>query len=85
MFISIEEIFLLGWWKLKQQHCTTIKYLHHNTIKQMSGIKLSNDNNAGVTVRELTRLERIGAHSHIRGLGLDGKSFFFWLFGMLIS
>jgi len=23
------------------------------------------------TVRELTRLERIGAHSHIRGLGLD--------------
>ncbi len=22
-------------------------------------------------VRELTRLERIGAHSHIRGLGLD--------------
>jgi len=25
----------------------------------------------GVTVRELTRLERIGAHSHIRGLGLD--------------
>ena len=23
------------------------------------------------TVRELTRLERIGAHSHIRGLGLN--------------
>ena len=42
----------------------------------MSGIKLSNDASsgggaAGVTVRELTRLERIGAHSHIRGLGLD--------------
>lgn len=40
----------------------------------MSGIKLSGDTNAssgGVTVRELTRLERIGAHSHIRGLGLD--------------
>ena len=46
----------------------------------MSGIKLSNDNNAGVTVRELTRLERIGAHSHIRGLGLDGKSFFLLAF-----
>jgi RuvB-like protein 2 len=25
----------------------------------------------GTTARELTRLERIGAHSHIRGLGLD--------------
>ena len=38
----------------------------------MSEIKLSADTNAsGVTVRELTRLERIGAHSHIRGLGLD--------------
>ena len=48
----------------------------------MSGIKLSNDNNAGVTVRELTRLERIGAHSHIRGLGLDGKFFFFWLMAL---
>ena len=30
-------------------------------------IKLSNN----AEVRELTRLERIGAHSHIRGLGLD--------------
>jgi RuvB-like protein 2 len=44
----------------------------------MSGIKLSGDNNGttssssgGMTVREMTRLERIGAHSHIRGLGLD--------------
>jgi hypothetical protein len=43
----------------------------------MSGIKLSSgDDNGGmtsggVTVREMTRLERIGAHSHIRGLGLD--------------
>jgi RuvB-like protein 2 len=27
--------------------------------------------NEGGTERELTRLERIGAHSHIRGLGLD--------------
>lgn len=42
-----------------------------------ANIKLSSsDNNAttntnGITVRELTRLERIGAHSHIRGLGLD--------------
>ena len=36
-------------------------------------VKLSADAAAGgsVTVRELTRLERIGAHSHIRGLGLD--------------
>ena len=42
----------------------------------MSGIKLSSEPTStgvsgGVTVRELTRLERIGAHSHIRGLGLD--------------
>jgi DNA helicase TIP49 (TBP-interacting protein) len=44
----------------------------------MSGIRLSSDENGGiassgggVTVREMTRLERIGAHSHIRGLGLD--------------
>mmetsp|Transcript_4731 Transcript_4731/g.7722 ORF Transcript_4731/g.7722 Transcript_4731/m.7722 type:complete len:497 (+) Transcript_4731:81-1571(+) len=41
----------------------------------MSGIKLSNDptsnSSGGMTVREMTRLERIGAHSHIRGLGLD--------------
>lgn len=39
----------------------------------MSEIKLSGAGQAsgGVTVRELTRLERIGAHSHIRGLGLD--------------
>ena len=41
-----------------------------------ANIKLSSDNNNttntnGITVRELTRLERIGAHSHIRGLGLD--------------
>mmetsp|Transcript_27169 Transcript_27169/g.38934 ORF Transcript_27169/g.38934 Transcript_27169/m.38934 type:complete len:501 (+) Transcript_27169:131-1633(+) len=38
------------------------------------GIQFSSSS-AGVggttTVRELTRLERIGAHSHIRGLGLD--------------
>ena len=27
--------------------------------------------NAGSEVREVTRIERIGAHSHIRGLGLD--------------
>jgi RuvB-like protein 2 len=27
--------------------------------------------NLTTTVRELTRLERIGAHSHIRGLGLN--------------
>jgi len=37
----------------------------------MSNIKLSNEGNDGTTVRELTRLERIGAHSHIRGLGLN--------------
>ncbi|KAL9188176.1 hypothetical protein ACHAXT_006554 [Thalassiosira profunda] len=41
----------------------------------MSGIKLSGDaggaSSGGATVRELTRLERIGAHSHVRGLGLD--------------
>ena len=43
----------------------------------MSGIKISSENGGGAmgggttTVRELTRLERIGAHSHIRGLGLD--------------
>mmetsp|Transcript_25038 Transcript_25038/g.40587 ORF Transcript_25038/g.40587 Transcript_25038/m.40587 type:complete len:497 (+) Transcript_25038:81-1571(+) len=41
----------------------------------MSGIKLSNDltstSSGGMTVREMPRLERIGAHSHIRGLGLD--------------
>ncbi len=42
----------------------------------MSGIKLTSGENGGiasggVTVREMTRLERIGAHSHIRGLGLD--------------
>lgn len=41
----------------------------------MSGIKLSGESNGtssgGMTVREMTRLERIGAHSHIRGLGLD--------------
>ncbi len=39
-----------------------------------SGIKLGNSSSSeggGVSVRELTRLERIGAHSHIRGLGLD--------------
>jgi len=34
----------------------------------MSGIQIAS---ANTTVRELTRLERIGAHSHIRGLGLD--------------
>ena len=38
-----------------------------------SSIKLSSNNNNSnnASVRELTRLERIGAHSHIRGLGLD--------------
>ena len=38
-----------------------------------SSIKLTSNNNSSssTTVRELTRLERIGAHSHIRGLGLD--------------
>lgn len=39
-----------------------------------STIKLTNNNNSNsnnTSVRELTRLERIGAHSHIRGLGLD--------------
>jgi hypothetical protein len=36
------------------------------------GINLSSSSSAGATtVREMTRLERIGAHSHIRGLGLD--------------
>ncbi|KAL7425695.1 hypothetical protein ACHAXH_000103, partial [Discostella pseudostelligera] len=37
-------------------------------------IKLSGGESSSsgvVSVRELTRLERIGAHSHIRGLGLD--------------
>jgi RuvB-like protein 2 len=34
----------------------------------MSDVQLTKRN---TTVRELTRLERIGAHSHIRGLGLD--------------
>ena len=46
----------------------------------MSGINFLNNDasstgGSGVggstTVRELTRLERIGAHSHIRGLGLN--------------
>lgn len=32
----------------------------------MTDVKLS-----GKEVRDLTRIERIGAHSHIRGLGLD--------------
>jgi len=36
----------------------------------MSDIKLTNTTSSA-EVRELTRLERIGAHSHIRGLGLD--------------
>mmetsp|Transcript_16292 Transcript_16292/g.23211 ORF Transcript_16292/g.23211 Transcript_16292/m.23211 type:complete len:511 (-) Transcript_16292:392-1924(-) len=37
-----------------------------------STIKISNNTtSSSTTVRELTRLERIGAHSHIRGLGLD--------------
>lgn len=31
----------------------------------MSGVKLTAD------VKDLARLERVGAHSHIRGLGLD--------------
>ena len=35
--------------------------------QRMTTINLNND----ITVRELTRLERIGAHSHIRGLGLN--------------
>jgi len=34
----------------------------------MSNIKITDPN---TSVREITRLERIGAHSHIRGLGLD--------------
>ena len=47
-----------------------------NGTNKMSGIKLSGDSSGttttgGMTVREMTRLERIGAHSHIRGLGLD--------------
>ena len=37
----------------------------------MSDIKLSSASATSSSVRELTRLERIGAHSHIRGLGLD--------------
>lgn len=37
----------------------------------MNDIKLKADAGGSTTVRELTRLERIGAHSHIRGLGLD--------------
>jgi len=43
------------------------------TLSTMSsGINLSSSSSAGATtVREMTRLERIGAHSHIRGLGLD--------------
>ena len=37
-----------------------------------SGINLlSSSSVSATTVREITRLERIGAHSHIRGLGLD--------------
>jgi len=36
----------------------------------MSDIQLTNSTSTA-EVRELTRLERIGAHSHIRGLGLD--------------
>lgn len=43
-------------------------------MSSADGIQFSSSS-AGVggttTVRELTRLERIGAHSHIRGLGLD--------------
>ena len=45
-----------------------------STNAQAMSVKLSVDAAAGggtVSVRELTRLERIGAHSHIRGLGLD--------------
>jgi hypothetical protein len=34
-------------------------------------IQWSQSYGPNTTVRELTRLERIGAHSHIRGLGLD--------------
>lgn len=30
-----------------------------------------NVSSSSTTVREITRLERIGTHSHIRGLGLD--------------
>jgi len=43
-------------------------------MSSSSTIQLSstaNHNSSSTTVRELTRLERIGAHSHIRGLGLD--------------
>ena len=36
-----------------------------------AAIKLTNNEGGSTSVRELTRLERIGAHSHIRGLGLD--------------
>ena len=45
-----------------------------SSIITMSSIKLSGGESSSsgvVSVRELTRLERIGAHSHIRGLGLD--------------
>jgi len=58
---------------------TLLTTTRNNTRRQssiitMSSIKLSGgeSSSAGVvSVRELTRLERIGAHSHIRGLGLD--------------
>lgn len=39
---------------------------HSKNIKGMSAPILT-----GTTERDLTRMERIGAHSHIRGLGLD--------------
>lgn len=42
----------------------TITLSIHNTMS----VKITSSNNEG---KELTRLERIGAHSHIRGLGLD--------------
>lgn len=46
------------------------------TIPGGSGdaVQLSNAGGASGE-RELTRIERIGAHSHIRGLGLEEKSY----------
>lgn len=39
---------------------------HVITYSQAANVSLGN-----TEVRDLTRIERIGAHSHIRGLGLD--------------
>ena len=60
-----------------------IHSIHHNTHTHIHNTNANNTTNTNNTAimsvkissnteeREITRLERIGAHSHIRGLGLD--------------